>query len=453
MNSCRAHQSADENPSIRPSVAYPLHKPGQRQFCDTSYRTMQAPFPSPMLTGVRGPREQRPDPEAAGTPASGAGFRRAFAAAANQAGGELRAPVSDYQIRAGDTLSAIARERLQQLGAPTGNASIARAVQELARTNGIENPDLIYAGQTLKLGALSAQSLASSAGHVDRLADSSASSSLVGRAQHEPVASFAQARISSTLPVGGAPALPGATLGRDPGPGRAGAASFPQLEKTLDRAVERGYIGTGERTAVHDRIVELSRKYRFSPDDFATVALMESDGLNPRANNGRCHGIIQFCEGPGRGAASVGMQGRAQDIGSQSVLEQIDLVDRYFEDTGLKDMGAVSLVDLYLTVLTPAARSERRPNVALGIAGPQASVLHRQGDRSLPLTRDSIFAGLHAHANQRLNGASANAVAAPPQARSAPIRGWQLPGGGGRIAALESPSPVPATIARSGRQG
>lgn len=30
--------------------------------------------------------------------------------------------------------------------------------------------------------------------------------------------------------------------------------------------------------------------------------MMESDELNPRASNGRCHGIIQFCEGPARRA-------------------------------------------------------------------------------------------------------------------------------------------------------
>ena len=39
---------------------------------------------------------------------------------------------------------------------------------------------------------------------------------------------------------------------------------------------------------------------------FARLSLMESDGLNPKATNERCHGIIQFCDGPARGAATVG---------------------------------------------------------------------------------------------------------------------------------------------------
>ena len=55
-----------------------------------------------------------------------------------------------------------------------------------------------------------------------------------------------------------------------------------------------------------------------------------------------------------------------------------------------------------LTVLTPAARNETRPNVALNIPGPQAAFLHVNRDTRAPITRNSILAGLHQNANERL---------------------------------------------------
>ena len=78
------------------------------------------------------------------------------------------------------------------------------------------------------------------------------------------------------------------------------------------------------------------------------------------------------------------------------------MVDKYFEDTGLKNFGPVGLDDLYLTVLTPAARNETRPNVALNIPGQQAAYLHVNRDTRAPITRNSILAGLHQNANERL---------------------------------------------------
>jgi hypothetical protein len=185
------------------------------------------------------------------------------------------------------------------------------------------------------------------------------------------------------------------------------ASAHPLLNQTLDRAVDLGFIPPVERQQVQSRIAELADKHGFKPDDFAKAVLMESDGLNPRATNGRCHGIIQFCAGPDRGAASAGYGQRPQEILNLSVLRQLDLVDRYFDDTRLKDFrgrdGEVRLDDLYLTILTPAARQERRLSVALPIAGPQALDLHVRRDRQMPITRSSILAGLHANARNRLS--------------------------------------------------
>ena len=137
---------------------------------------------------------------------------------------------------------------------------------------------------------------------------------------------------------------------------------------------------------------------------------MESDGMNPKATNNRCHGIIQFCDGPDRGAASAGFGSNPKAILGHSVLEQLDMVSKYFDETGLRSGGPTSLDDLYLTVLTPAARQEKRPDAPLPIAGPQARALHVGGDTQAPITRNSILAGLHSLTHQLLGTAPAKAA-------------------------------------------
>jgi len=85
----------------------------------------------------------------------------------------------------------------------------------------------------------------------------------------------------------------------------------------------------------------------------------------------------------------------------------------------LRNYGPVGLDDLYLTVLTPAARNETRPNVALNIPGPQAAYLHVNRDTRAPITRNSILAGLHLNANERLKG-NALEMASSTQATPSP---------------------------------
>jgi len=308
------------------------------------------------------------------------------------------------------------------LGLPSGGADIIKAVEKLAAANSISDPNRIYAGSRIDLNILGERSTggpALSSRTMDR-------SSLTDSARQAAV----------VFPKPAAVALR--------------QVQFPQLEKTLDRAVERGYLEARDRKAVEDRIVAMGRKYQFSPDDLATVALMESDGFNPRASNGRCHGILQFCEGANSGAAAVGMKGRAADIAAQPVLAQLDLAERYFEDNRLGEKGPVSLVDLYLTVLTPAARSEQRPHAALDIAGRQAKALHVSGDRSQPITRHSILSGLLSHAQQRLDALiHPRRFQETGEAQSSPARAASLVTAGGRAtqpAAAVGPAanPVPA---------
>jgi hypothetical protein len=191
------------------------------------------------------------------------------------------------------------------------------------------------------------------------------------------------------------------------------ASNHRVLNQTLDRAVAKGYIQAREKPLVEQRILAMGKRHGFSPDDFARVALMESDGLNPKATNGRCHGIIQFCEGVARGADSVGLRGRAHEIAQMSVPQQLQLVDRYLDDVRVgrppsasgdpRPPHRVALDDLYLAVLTPSARREKRPDVPLNIAGEQARALYVDSDRDKAITRESLTQGLQRHASRVLS--------------------------------------------------
>jgi hypothetical protein len=84
-------------------------------------------------------------------------------------------------------------------------------------------------------------------------------------------------------------------------------------------------------------------------------------------------------------------------------LQQLDMVGKYFDETGLRRMGPTSLDDLYLTVLTPAARNIKSPDANLNIAGTQAKQLYVNRDKSAPITRNSIMQGLYQNAIERLS--------------------------------------------------
>ncbi|MGA1161292.1 MAG: hypothetical protein ACO3UO_09745, partial [Burkholderiaceae bacterium] len=179
-------------------------------------------------------------------------------------------------------------------------------------------------------------------------------------------------------------------------------SAHPVLERVLQRAVAKGYVPTADLSAVREKRFALATRQGLRPDDCARVRLMESDGLNPRASNGSCHGIIQFCDGPARGAASVGYSQAPQQIRSLSVLQQLDLVDTYLNDVAQAGKARLSLDDLYLSILTPAARDEKRRHVALPIAGTQAAALHVGRDTARPITRQSLVLGLYQHTQEAL---------------------------------------------------
>jgi len=320
-----------------------------------------------------------------------AGFSRAMLGAQLQgrvgSSTAIRPDTPVSTVRSGDTMTGIVKNFMSSQGVSVSDADAARLVQDLAQANGIANANRIYPGQRLQLGPL--QQFAQAA-RDPRSAD-------VSTAQSAAV--LAPTGTSTVATVAANAAVPAAQFFSQKRPE---TVAHPVLSRTLDRAVNKGFIPANERQAVEDKILQMARDYKFAPDDFARVTLMESDGMNPKASNSRCHGIIQFCDGPDRGAASVGFAQNPKAIMSKSVLQQLDLVAKYFDDTGLKNLGSAGLDDLYLTVLTPAARQETRQQVNLNIAGNQAPQLYVNRDVRAGITRQSIQQGLHQNANERL---------------------------------------------------
>ena len=331
-------------------------------------------------------------------------FTRAMAAVAqtpNNASANLSGSLApegqatpwNVSVQSGQTLTGIVREQMAARGVNVTNSEALRLAQTVAQSNKIQNANLIHPGQRLNLDSLNpvvaqAQTIQNAVAQSMALQNTASSNNV------------AATGFAAAAQPGAASALAGTAQVQLLS--RADRGNNPVLEKTIDRAVEKGFIPAQDKQAVMNKILQLSQQHRFSPDDFARLSLMESDGLNPKATNNRCHGIIQFCDGPDRGAASAGFGANPKAILGHSVLQQLDMVGKYFEDTGLKNYGPVGLDDLYLTVLTPAARNETRPNVALNIPGQQAAYLHVNRDTRAPITRNSILAGLHQNANERL---------------------------------------------------
>ena len=326
-------------------------------------------------------------------------------------------------VASGDTLSGIVQEQAAAMGLRVDAAQAYRLAQQLARVNRIDNPDRIFVGQQLDMRALSQQIAQSGAAEPAAAADAGATirprymappaaaqSLAAPPARAQPVQSqqaavavappaatprFARVAINQALAPNGKP-MP---VAANPS---AAATAHPVLQKTLDRAVAKGFIPAQERAAVYDKILGLAREHNFVPDDFARMTLMESDGMNPRASNDRCHGIIQFCDGPARGAATAGYAKNPKAILNLSVYAQLDLVDKYFDEVGLKNKGPAGLEDLYLSVLNPASRAQSSATTPLNIPGVQARDLHVGGDTDNPITRQSIRFGLLQNAAARL---------------------------------------------------
>jgi hypothetical protein len=288
------------------------------------------------------------------------------------------------------------------------------------------NANRIYPGQQLNMGALTAQWQEPGVERSPTLNSDSGNTPTSLTAANAPppsTASVLSAKIAqrpaqpSKLPHAFSAAVPNrasnATIpksnpqsststGGNTGASILGAPN-PVLDKTLDRAVSKGFIPANEKQAVYQKVLQMANKHGFAPDDFARMTLMESDGMNPKASNQRCHGIIQFCDGPARGAAAVGMANNPKSILGLSVYQQLHLTDTYLQKAGLnKQQGSVPLDDLYLSVLQPSARSETRADAPLGIPGNQAGALYNDKTTSNTITRQSLIRGLVQNAQRVL---------------------------------------------------
>ena len=325
------------------------------------------------------------------TPSSTVALSRpGFSKAMEQA--QQTATPSVRSIKPGDTLTGIVREQAQISGVKLTPSEEFRWTQALAKDNGIQNANAIFPGQKIQLQNMLSQWQAGQT-QPQGLAQNSTSASASASNTKTAKANEAIPTIVVTA------ARPTNSLHK---PNYINAVAHPVLSKTLDRAVARGFIPKVEQQDVYNKVLQVANKHKFSPDDFARLTLMESDGMNPQATNTRCHGIIQFCDGPARGAAEVGFGNSPKSILGLSVYQQLHLVDTYFDKVGLKKEGSVPLDELYLAVLQPAARSEKRPEEPLGIPGKQAKYLYEGRDPQAPMTRVSITQGLLQNAADRL---------------------------------------------------
>jgi hypothetical protein len=313
-------------------------------------------------------------------------------------------------VDAGDTLIGMVRDVAKTKGQTLNGAQEFQLAQRLAQANGIGNANRIYTGQKIDLSALEPTLAAlGTAGAGRGLPATTINLALTPVKPNLTAAAVLQNTVRMQTPAQMAmnrnaevtmprPVHSTVPASFDP----SASLAHPVLVKTLDRAVAKGFIPPAEKEAVYDKILDMSQNHGFAPDDFARMTLMESDGMNPRASNQRCHGIIQFCDGPARGAASAGYAANPKAILDLSVHTQLSLVDKYFDDVGLKTQGPAGLEDLYLSVLNPASRAENKLNAPLNIPGPQARSLHVGSDSSAPITRQSIRQGLVQNAAARL---------------------------------------------------
>ena len=344
----------------------------------------------------------------------GAAFAQALQTAQSAGSAPVAGAAHSRTIAAGDTLTGIVQEQAGAMGFKLEGSQAHRLAQQLAKANRIDNPDRIFVGQQLDMRAISEQIAQTGVAAPFKSAEVANVPAQLALKRLAPLPSreVQPASNPELVALRSLPRYPHAPTPNAVAPNgklipaelaaASGAAPNPVLQKTLDRAVAKGFIPPQERAAVYDKILGLAKEHNFLPDDFARMTLMESDGMNPRASNERCHGIIQFCDGPARGAATAGYAKNPKAILNLSVHSQLDLVDKYFDEVGLKNKGPAGLEDLYLSVLNPASRAESSSTRPLNIPGAQARDLHVGGDTDNPITRQSIRFGLLQNAAARL---------------------------------------------------
>ena len=150
------------------------------------------------------------------------GFAQTLAQLQNKSGVNsstfLNPQVPSVAVQDGDTLSSIVKNHMEAMGRPISNNEALRLSQDLAKANGISNPDRIYPGQRLNMNAL------------NQLIQAESNQKY---ANNPPVANTALA-------------MNAAAQVRTPSTQRQSpiAGNHPVLEKTLDRAVAKRLYST-----------------------------------------------------------------------------------------------------------------------------------------------------------------------------------------------------------------
>lgn len=102
------------------------------------------------------------------------------------------------------------------------------------------------------------------------------------------------------------------------------------------------------------RVKALATKYGTDPENLLSVMHFETGGsFSPSQRNAAgssATGLIQFLSSTAEGLGTT-----TDALANMSRLEQLDYVDKYFAQSPLKDMGAVSGEDLYMSVFWPKA--------------------------------------------------------------------------------------------------
>lgn len=184
-----------------------------------------------------------------------------------------------------------------------------------------------------------------------------------------------------------------------------------ELVRTIERAVSKNWIPINDSSKVESTIRNLANKYGFNADDFAIFTHTESFGMNPAAWNGditRCAGIIQFCPDRYKGKTKTigGTIYNTSAIRKMSILQQLDLVDTYFNTvipTRLRQN--ITLGNLYFFVLYPGIgqryNSFSDDKDLKGLVGRQASSFYNSNGT---LTKASVLKALLKTAESNLGG-------------------------------------------------
>ena len=217
-------------------------------------------------------------------------------------------------VEEGDTLIGLVKAHYRQNQLPISEDQAMRLAYQVAQNNQLSNPDLILPGQKIDFSSLQLptlnRTLASGPLDINTLPAALALRQIQLTGQNtSPTTDQSMAMLQWRTNSAGVHAPQGVTT-----PPMALSGPHPVLDRTLDRAVDKGFVPPQDLPAVRDKIMALAQRYNFAPDDFARLTLMESGGMNPQASNGSCHGIIQFCDGANRGAAAVGLKNNPRAI-------------------------------------------------------------------------------------------------------------------------------------------